>query len=85
MRSLNSSNPLLPILILGPMLIWSPNSFSQPVVVGPDQSVDDQTRSGVIQQLTNQLNAQYVFPAVAAQILHILQTQLAACNYDRIT
>lgn len=85
MRFLYSFNPSLPILLLGLTLSWSPASFSQPVVVGPDQPVDAQTRSEVIQELLRQLNTQYVFPKVAAQIEQDIQTRLAAGNYDRIT
>ena len=60
-------------------------SFSQPVVVGPDQPVDAQTRSAVIQELIRQLQTQYVFPKVAAQIGQAIQTELATGDYDRIT
>lgn len=65
-------------------LLISRASFCQPVVSGPDQSIDAQTRKTVIQALIHQLNAQYVFPDVAVHIEQVIQAHLTADAYDRI-
>ncbi|MVM33847.1 peptidase [Spirosoma sp. HMF4905] len=73
-----------------PILIWIvcllPRvSRSQPVVAGPDQPIDAQTRRVVIQSLMQQLGSQYVFPKVVAQIQEVIQAKLSAGDYDSIT
>ncbi len=66
------------------ILILPRAGFSQPMVVGPDQSIDAQTRTAVIRELIHQLNAQYVFPGVAAQIQQSIQTRKNAGEYDQL-
>lgn len=82
-------HPLLPTLLrllcTGSLMLLSQAEFCQPVIVGPDQPIDAQTRTAVIHQLSQQLNAQYIFPKVSAQIEQVLQTRLVDGVYARIT
>ncbi|WP_461040551.1 S41 family peptidase [Spirosoma harenae] len=59
--------------------------FCQPVVVGPDQPIDAPTRTAILQELIQQLNTQYVFPSIAAQIQVVIQPKMTAGDYDQIT
>ncbi|QMW05003.1 S41 family peptidase [Spirosoma foliorum] len=76
---------LLHLLYSGSLMLLPRIGFCQPVVAGPDQPIDAQTRMVVIQSLLQQLGSQYVFPKVATQIQEVIQAKLNAGDYDSIT
>jgi hypothetical protein len=80
-----SINNKLAALVLLTFAVFQISSAQQPGAQPPDATIDEATRTQIIESISKRLNEAYVFPDVAKKMETSLRDRVAKKEYDQIT